>query len=45
MAFENCGIEFIQCFSEIELMQDLGHAFNDGVLERMGRVGGDEIRP
>ena len=45
MAFETHGLLFIQRFSDLEFMQDLGRTFNAGVLERMGRVGGDEIRP
>ena len=45
MAFETRGLEFIQCYSNLELMQDLSYSFNDGVLDRMGRVHDDEIHP
>ena len=44
-AFQNRGVDFIQQYSSLKLLQGLGYAFNDGLLDRTGRVSEDELRP
>ena len=45
MPFQTRGLEFIQCYSNSKLIQDLAYAFNNGVIDRVTRVDGEEIRP